>query len=170
MSDAELIRATLTAIALRDHDRLAQLRAKYEAHHPRGETEQLLHVAAVCVHRRFGAPATETAAATDTDQAEAGTETGPAPGPDPVELGRFLKEARTAGPGFTVPSNFLDLEGVIRGLLGEPDIIQHIDPTSMRRILTFLIQYLTDTTPELKEDFDTVIDQARQNLARELLS
>lgn len=143
MNDAELIRAALTAIAFRDHDRLAKLRGDYQAHHPRGETEQLLHVAAVCVRLRFGDPEAR---------------------PDPDEVGRFLAEARAAGPGFAVPANFLDVEGVIRGLLGEPGILDRIDPTSLGRILTFLVQYLTDTEPEIKEDFDAVIDRARKQL------
>ncbi|WP_199042914.1 hypothetical protein [Glycomyces salinus] len=120
-----------------------------------------MHVAAVCVRIRFGRPT----AATDQD----GTQPDPARSIDPTELSRFLAEARTAGHGFTLPRNWLDTEGAVRGLLGEPDILAHIDPTSMRRILTFLVQYLADTTPEIKEDFDTVIDQAREQIRQKLL-
>ncbi|WP_199044183.1 hypothetical protein [Glycomyces salinus] len=148
MNDAELLRASLAALAFRDHARLRSVRAQYQAHHPRGETEQLLHVAAVCVRLRFG---------------------GSGDGHDSENLVRFLAEARAARPGFTVPSNFLDVEGVIRGLLGEPGILDRIDPTSMRRILTFLVQYLADTTPEIREDFDAVIDQARQQIHRQIV-
>ncbi|GAB3993904.1 hypothetical protein GCM10029992_06790 [Glycomyces albus] len=148
MNDAELLRASLTALAFRDHDRLTRLRGKYKTHHPRGETEQLLHIAAVCVRLRFG---------------------GSGDGHDPAELGRFLAEARAAGPGFTVPANLLDVEGVIRGLLGEPGILDRIDPTSLGRILTFLVQYLTGTELEIKEDFDAVIDRARQQIYRQVV-
>lgn len=161
MNDAELVRAALTAMAFRDQERLESLRGKYKAHHPHAETEQLLHVAAVCVRIRFGRPT----AATGRD----GTQPDPAQGIDPTELSRFLAEARTAGPGFTLPRNWLDTEGAIRGLLGEPDILAHIDPTSTRRILAFLVQYLTDTTPEIKEDFDTVIDRAGEQIRQGIL-
>ena len=90
--------------------------------------------------------------------------------PDPDRLARFLTQARKTGPGYQAPDNFLDLEGVIRALTGEPGILEHIDPTSLGRILVFLVQYLTDTTPEIKNDFDHIIDQARQQIRRQILS
>ena len=162
MNDAELIRAALTALAFRDRDRLTRLRAKYQAHHPRSETEQLLHTTAICVRLHFsGAGETGAIGAIGGDGEDR---------PDPDRLARFLAGARSAGPGYQAPDNFLDLEGVIRALAGEPGILEHIDPTSLGRILVFLVQYLTDTTPEIKNDFDHIIDQARQQIRRQIMN
>ena len=149
MNDAELLRAALTALAFRERGRLRKLRKHYRPHHPRAETEQLLHVAAECVQVRFG------------PHDGAGT--------DPDQLGRFIAEASQAGPGFALPHNLLDLEGVVRGLRGEPDILSHIDPAALRRILTFLVQYLADSSPEIREDFDAVIDRARAEMYRQII-
>ena len=158
MNDAELIRAALTALAFRDRDRLARLRAKYRAHHPRSETEQLLHTTAICVRLHFEGRGGSSGTGKDGENR-----------PDPDRLARFLAGARSAGPGYQAPDNFLDLEGVIRALTGEPGILEHIDPTSLARILVFLVQYLTDTTPEIKNDFDHIIDQARQQIRQQIL-
>lgn len=40
------------------------------------------------------------------------------------------------------------------------------DPAGLGRVATFLVQYLTETTPEIKEDFDTVVDRARDIIRR----
>ena len=164
MNDAELIRAALTALAFRDQDRLARLRAKYRPHHPRSETEQLLHTTAICIRLHFNS--------NDTNDSSSSSGTGKdgEDRPDPDRLARFLAGARRAGPGYQAPDNFLDLEGVIRALAGEPGILEHIDPTSLARILVFLVQYLTDTTPEIRNDFDHIIDQARQQIRRQVMN
>ncbi|WP_199039433.1 hypothetical protein [Glycomyces salinus] len=155
MNDAELIRAAITALAFRDRDRYRAVREQYRTYHPRHEAEQLMWVAKVCVECRFPISKVE--------------EEPEGPYIDHAELGRFLAETRQAGPDYVVPPNVLEVEGVVRGLLGEEGILNQIAPASMRGIVLFLIQYLVDTMPELREDFDQAIDEARQYAYHQLM-
>ncbi|WP_026923536.1 hypothetical protein [Glycomyces arizonensis] len=92
---------------------------------------------------------------------------------DRAELGRFMAELRAAGPEHWPehgpPSNFLEVEGVIRALRGERHLMAEIGGDRMRSVFRFLVRYLTATVPEIHEDFDTVIDQAREYIMRGLM-
>ncbi|WP_026928620.1 hypothetical protein [Glycomyces tenuis] len=80
---------------------------------------------------------------------------------DHAELGRFMAELRAAGPALRPPHNFLEVEAVVRGLCGEPHMIEEIGPRQRREALAFVLRYLTDSVPEIREDFDTVIDRSQ---------
>lgn len=80
---------------------------------------------------------------------------------DHAELGRFMAELRACGPALRPPRNFLEVEAVIRGLRGEPHMIEEIGASQQREALAFVLRYLTDSVPEIREDFDAVIDRSQ---------
>ncbi len=80
---------------------------------------------------------------------------------DHAELGRFMAELRSAGPALCPPSNFLEVEAVVRGLCGEPHLIEEVGARRQREALAFVLRYLADALPEIREDFDAVVDRAQ---------
>lgn len=87
-----------------------------------------------------------------------------------TELGALMAELRSAGPEHGPPANLLELEGAIRGLRGERHHMAEIGGDRLRTDYRFLIRYLTDTEPDIQDDFDTVIRQAREHIMRRLTS
>lgn len=197
MTPEQLHRAVLTATAFGDDTRYRELRGRFGPYDARGEFEHLEGAAAACLAYRLGearqrrrrtglaesARAAQTAEAVATAAALADTAhtaaadltdtAGTAEGFDRAELGRFMAELRAAGPehwpGHGPPTNFLEVEGVIRGLRGEGHLMAEIGGDRIRAAFRFLIRYLTATVPEIRDDFDTVVDRARAHIMRGLI-
>ena len=72
-----------------------------------------------------------------------------------------MAELRACGPALRPPPNLLEVEAVIRGLYGEPHMAEEIGPKPHREALAFVLRYLTDACPEIREDFEAVIDRAQ---------
>ncbi|GAB3655568.1 hypothetical protein [Glycomyces tarimensis] len=140
MTPNELHRAVITAVAFGDLERENRLRTRFTERDHTSAFEFLCATVIVCLSYRFGASER----------------------PDRAELGRFMAELRAAGPGLYPPTNFLEAEAVIRGLLGEPGMLGEVGRVRQRAAMRFVLRYLTDSEPEIKEDFDTVVDRAQQ--------
>lgn len=153
MTPEERQRAVLTAIAFGDRARYAELREPFTGPDYQSEFDHLEAAARVCLVYRLGEPPTGGHMSTE----------------ERAGLGRFIAELCQAGPGYRPPSNFLETEGVIRGLRGERSLTGHIGGHRLQITYQFLIHYLTATTPEIRGDFDTVIEQAREHLLQRLL-
>lgn len=153
MKPDEFHRAVITATAFGDDPRYAQLRKRFEARDHRGEFEHLNGTAVACLAVRLGGRAESEAL-------------------DRAALRRFMDELRAAGPGYWFdqgrPSNFLEVEGVVRALRGESHLIADVSGDRLRFVFRFLVRYLTGTVPEIREDFDAIVDRAREHLMREL--
>ncbi|GAB3648557.1 hypothetical protein [Glycomyces tarimensis] len=154
MTPEELHRAVLGATAFGDDERYARLRRSFGPYDARSEFEHLEGAAAVCLAYRLG-------------------DAGPSVTRERAALGRFMAELRGAEPGYWSdhgpPGNFLEVEAVIRGLRGEGLLIAEIGGDRLRHTLRFLVRYLTGTVPEIRDDFDTVIDRAREHVLRRLI-
>lgn len=148
MTPEELHRAVITAVAFGGREREAKLRRRFTGLDERGAVDYLWATVAVCLSDRFG-------------------------GFDvpifPPELAAFMSELRAArSPG--APWNFLEVEAVVRGIFAEPHLLEEIGTRQQAEALRFILRYLTDTNPEIREDFDTVIDRAQELMKHQLLS
>lgn len=161
MTPEQLHRAVLTATAFGDDARYAQLRRKFGPYDAGNEFEHLEGAAAACLAHRLGEVDT-------TGKAGAGSTAG-----GRAELARFIAELGAAGPEYRPahgpPSNFLEVEAVIRGLRGERHLMAELGGDRMRCVFRFLVRYLTATVPEIREDFDSVVDKAREHVMRGLM-
>ncbi|WP_100445862.1 hypothetical protein [Glycomyces xiaoerkulensis] len=142
MTPAELHRAAITALAFGDEARHRRLTQRFDRHDPESAFDHLEAVATVCLVDRFC-------------------------GPGPVDhrvLAAFLDELRATATGTAPPPNFLEVEGAIRSVLGEPHLSSEIPPGRRTEALVIVLRYLTDTTAAIRGDFDAVIDHARELL------
>lgn len=151
MTPEELHRAVIRAVAFGDAEGEHRLRLRFRGLDHDSAADYLHATAIVCLTYRLGA-------------------TGPHGGinqlgePVPLDhaaLGRFMAELRAAGPSFGPRRNFLEVEAVIRGVYGETHLLEEVGPGQRREAFRLVLRYLADSVPEIREDFDAVIDKAQ---------
>jgi len=173
MRPEALQRALIQAVAFGDTADEQHLRRQLRGIAHVGAADYLRATTLVCLAHRFGEPAPPGGAEADRvdppDRPAFGhlvhrgllDRERPAPAIGDDELGRFMAELRAAGPLLRPPRNFLEVEAVIRGLYGEPHMLEEIGAKQQHEALAFLLRYLTDSIPEIRECFEAVIDQAQ---------
>lgn len=189
MRPEALQRALIRAVAFGDTANEQHLRRQLRGIAHVGAADHLHAAVLVCLAHRFGEPAPPnpretsqvnrnhtvldhtslshtgldhiTTGYTAIDRAACDGEAFDRPAIDDDELGRFMAELRAIGPGLCPPQNFLEVEAVIRGLYGEPHLIEEIGAKQQREALAFILRYLTESIPEIREGFETVIDRAQ---------
>lgn len=159
MTPEQLHRAALTATAFGQAERYAQLREHFGPHDARSEFEHLEGAAAACLTHRLGPPTTQEGTTGPVNAAKARGRN---------EIGALMAELRAAGPEHDPPANLLELEAAIRGLRGEPHLTAEIGTERLRTAYRYLIRYLTDTQPDIRNDFNELIRQAREHIMRRL--
>lgn len=141
MNPWELRKAAITALASGNEADHAKYRALYDERDADTEFDLLYYTVAACLAHRLGPP----------DQ-----------GTNRNALGRLMAEIRGAGPEWRPPSNFLEAEALIRGLRGQTHLVGEIPDNRLPALLRFLLRYLHAAEPEICEQFDTMLERARE--------
>lgn len=182
MRPEALQRALIRAVAFGDTTNEQHLRQQLQGTAHMGAADHLHAAVLVCLAHRFGEPAPPNPRSTGhanrnhtslgsaaIDHAANGDEAFNRSIIDDNELGRLMAELRATGPGLCTPQNFLEVEAMIRGLYGEPHLIEEIGAKQQREALAFILRYLTESIPEIHEGFETVIDRAQALQRRRLI-
>lgn len=151
MTPLELHRSLTRAAAFGDEETEHALRQGLRPSEHRIAEEHLRAAATVCLAHRFGEAAPERCPLDD------------------FELGRFMAELRAAGPALRPPPNLLEVEAVVRSRYGEPHLLEEIGARQRREAEAFVLRYLTDSIPEIRDRFDAVLDRSRELQIRRIL-